>query len=386
MSGATSGSAAAGASWGKRLFVLALAGVGALAAAEVLLRIVLPEPVPLAPYTLRARHEGVWHDLDADGHALLLAPPADTAPPGAKGTFRPGLHFQFCYDARDGWGRPYLDADGCVDVHINAAGYRGPLRARERGDEILRLALVGDSFTFGHGVPYEASWGAVLEGSLPEGAEVLNFAISGYDVHDVGATLRTVALDWSPDRVLYGFFLNDLLVGEQGADPQADAWRGVDEAELHDQLFGEQEGLAARSRLLGQIERVLAMRRIDRLTQDIYAAAATPGSVHFEAWRSGLERMAADCAGAGIPLDVVVFPELIRLDATHPLRPAYAAVEEAARALGLGVVQVLPAWEGQEASELWVHPTDHHPNEIGHAAAAAAVLEHLRTIEPALGG
>src|SRR5215471_925254 len=45
-----------------------------------------------------------------------------------------------------------------------------------------RIALVGDSYTFGQDVRFEDSWGYRLELALGEQCQVLNFAVSGYGV------------------------------------------------------------------------------------------------------------------------------------------------------------------------------------------------------------
>ena len=370
-----------------RLGVLVAATVVALGAAEVVVRVAFPAPEPLAPYHIRVFHEGAWHTLDADSHGLLMAPSTDPVLAGLHGVFHPNLHFKLCYDARDEWARAQFDADGCVDVRINSEHLRGPLRPREKPADVFRIALVGDSFTFGHGVRYEDTWGARVEEALGGGdvaVEVLNFAVSGYDADEVALMLRHRALQWQPDRLLYGFFLNDLLVADDAEDPRDRVHDSVNENAEHDAVFGAPRGLAKHSLLWDLVRRRLAQRRVHDLTTGIYGRAGTPGTPHFEGWRAALADMAAAASEAGVPLDVVVFPEIIQLDDSHELLDVYAAVTAAAEELGLGTVSIFEAWQGLEARDLWVHATDHHPNDEAHAWAAMRVEDHLRKAEPRL--
>ena len=386
----------------KRLGVLGGALVFFLLVAELVLRLFVPLPEVFEPYRVEAWYEGRWVALPPGGHAALIAPASDPQLADLRGEFRPRTRFRLCYDARGRWRRPYFDENGCVEIEINSAGQRGPLRSPPRPQGTYRVAVVGDSFTFGHGLSFEATWPAVLERGLNAAlggargdeprvagqehvrAEVLNFAVSGYDVLDVALVTRHKALRWEPQRLLYGFFLNDLFVGDDGDLGEDEAWRGVDESELHDRLFGKPHGLAAVSRLYFLIERALAARYVADLTRDAYLQAGTPGSGHFEAWRAGLEDMAAACRSAGVPLDVVIFPELAQLDGGHPYLPVYAAVRAAAQELGLGVVDIFEVWRDQDPSQLWVHPTDHHPNEVAAREAGRAVLEYLEGADPLL--
>ena len=60
---------------------------------------------------------------------------------------------------------------------------------------VLRIALFGDSFTYGSNVPYENTWGYYLENNLKQcglNTEVLNFGVGAYGMDQ--AYLRWVKL------------------------------------------------------------------------------------------------------------------------------------------------------------------------------------------------
>ncbi len=74
---------------------------------------------------------------------------------------------------------------------------------------------------------------------------------------------------------------------------------------------------------------------------------------------------------------LVLFPELHELDGDYPFENVHRRVREAAEGLGIPVLDLLDAFRGQDAADLWVHPTDHHPNARAHAIAASAIADFL---------
>lgn len=101
-------------------------------------------------------------------------------------------------------------------VHaVNEYGYRGPALPRERAPGTLRIAALGDSFTFGQGVTAAEALPAQLEVHL-RGAtkspdvEVLNFGVPGLNLRESIDQYRYFARGWQPDVVVLFLFKNDL--------------------------------------------------------------------------------------------------------------------------------------------------------------------------------
>lgn len=92
-----------------------------------------------------------------------------------------------------------------VAVHSDAHGIRGtrqhPIAARPG---TLRIAAIGDSFTFGDEVGDDDTFPAQLQRSLPS-TEVLNFGVSGYGQDQMLLRMRRDALPFAPDIVLIGY-------------------------------------------------------------------------------------------------------------------------------------------------------------------------------------
>jgi hypothetical protein len=73
-----------------------------------------------------------------------------------------------------------------------------------------RVALVGDSFTFGDDVRFEDSWGYRLEQLLPKGCRVLNFGVGGSGIDQMYLRYRRDVPSWKPNVVILSFIDPDL--------------------------------------------------------------------------------------------------------------------------------------------------------------------------------
>lgn len=95
-------------------------------------------------------------------------------------------------------------------MSTNSRGMRG---AREypvpRPPGVIRVAAVGDSFTFGEGLPDDQTWPAQLERAVP-GTEVMNLGERAYAHDQMFFALQDDGMPLQPDAVILGFYLNDL--------------------------------------------------------------------------------------------------------------------------------------------------------------------------------
>ena len=121
------------------------------------------------------------------------------------------------HDARLGWEpEPGHRSEG---ITINGLGARGPELPAARPAGERRIAVVGDSFTFGEGVRDEEVWVARMEAQLSAelgrrqpGASVraLNFGVMGYGLDQQVLRVEERALAQRPDLVLLALFGPDI--------------------------------------------------------------------------------------------------------------------------------------------------------------------------------
>ena len=106
-------------------------------------------------------------------------------------------------------------------VRINAYGLRGA--EFELETDAYRVLAVGDSLTFGYGVPEEAPYQQVLAQTLrDEGhdAEALNAGLSGAGLNYYDTFLQRHCQELDPDLVLVGVVMNDIGVYGEPALPR----------------------------------------------------------------------------------------------------------------------------------------------------------------------
>ncbi len=99
------------------------------------------------------------------------------------------------------------------DVRTNAQGARGPAIDQRPRPGVLRIAAVGDEFTFGMGVDGEDAYVQVASRALQrEGIvnELLNFAVPGHATPQAVAQVLDKVVALRPDVVLLPVFADDM--------------------------------------------------------------------------------------------------------------------------------------------------------------------------------
>ena len=262
--------------------------------------------------------------------------------------------------------RGYFDADCTLTYRTNSLGFRSPETTRERPAGVFRILGVGDSFTFGTGVRQEHTFLARLaerlERNQPGRYEVLNLGVMGYNTPQELALLEHVGPELDGQLAILCVFLNDMEGGGTHELFNVDAKR---------------RGLARYSMLADRIAWMLQRKRqIADLTEGYRASFATDAPGWLRAQRLLVEEQQR-LQARGTKLVLMIFPVLWDLGAGYPFKAVHATVSAFARENGIPVLDLLPAFEGHGGPELWVHPTNQHPNEVGHRIAGDALYDFL---------
>jgi hypothetical protein len=122
----------------------------------------------------------------------------------------------FSYSAQRGWrltpgwrGR-HRHRDFDVAYGINRHGFRGRFPARPAGGE--RVAIVGDSFTFGFGVTNGATFVDQLNRTAGDRCGFLNFGVPGYSTDQEWLLVKDRVWAFEPDVIVLVVYLaNDII-------------------------------------------------------------------------------------------------------------------------------------------------------------------------------
>jgi lysophospholipase L1-like esterase len=338
--------------------LLALASVaGALLVAEIGVRLLVgPVPLDLRAPWLRNRMrvpEAIRASSPFPGVPYVLEPDAR-------------VRHEFVSDPRG-----YFDEDGTITYRTNALGWRGPAFQPEKPEGSFRIVAIGDSFTFGAGVREEDLFlthlQAALDQSNPPRYEVINLGVMGFNAAHEAALLEHYAVGLDPDLVLIFFVLNDAEV----LLPRALRPQGLAA------LPREPAVVAPWSLLVDHLRVRWRNRERNRAWVSDMHANFEP---EHPGWKRAQQAFALEKALSrkhDFDLVLVIFPLMWELD-DYPLAAIHAKVAAAARDLGIPVLDLLDAFRGEDTESLWVHPSNHHPNEKAHAIAGTALSKYLR--------
>lgn len=112
-------------------------------------------------------------------------------------------------------------------IKTNSRGLRDKEYPLEKPPGTYRVAVIGDSFTFGDGVNAEEVYHSILEERLNRLSdslrfEFINFGLAGYDLLNYLGVVEHKAMAYDPDLILIGFCGNnddDLPEAKQWTEP-----------------------------------------------------------------------------------------------------------------------------------------------------------------------
>lgn len=360
---------------GLRLVAVALGLVVAAMAAEAMLRLldVNPPRVRSKRYLVNRELNRHFHCYDANLHGELEPLPAiDGGDWHLRTTMLPSTDLPLEKLDETPW---------CVEYQRSSLGLRDHDYAQSPPEGVLRIAVVGDSFAFGEGVPLERTMCYRLNQSLGDGFQVMNVSRPGLDTSQELELAWRIVPSFHVTRVLVVFVANDVGMTDELAQRQTFI---NDLINIRDEYLAQHEAsawYAGPSRVLELVGSHLSMRRLTRDTIQWYLDLYDPRQNG-----ANLERLGEDFRQfASLPncrVAFVLFPLMEGLERNYPLAPIHHRVAAMLREADLPVLDLAPAFAGQRTSELWVHPADHHPNGKAHEIAAREILAWLRRDVP----
>ncbi|MDP6151658.1 MAG: SGNH/GDSL hydrolase family protein [Gammaproteobacteria bacterium] len=245
-----------------------------------------------------------------------------------------------------------------VDVSINSDGLRDDEYTVERNDK-YRIAVLGDSLTFGWGVEKSDTYEVLLESMLGEtrSTEMINFGHGNYNTVQQVNLFKEKGLKYNPDSVVVFYFINDAEV-----TPVRSKWTPV--ARLRSVTF-----------LWSRIRGLLTRSEGGATFESFYSALYEDDQPGYLALKDALLELKEICSERGITLQVILLPELHNL-IEYPFEAEYSKVENFLAENDIPAIDLTDSFRGYDNPvELWVALDDAHPNALAHKMIA----EHSRS-------
>lgn len=254
-------------------------------------------------------------------------------------------------------------------ARINSQGMRGNEPLSEEEGPVIRIALLGDSYTFGYGVRDEETLDSLLENKLRSNfssqghrIDVLNFSVAGYAMKDQASVLQYKVLDWNPRLIVIGYYLND---------PELEPIQP-----LHS-YFAE-----TRWWQYSHLTRAISLIRYN-LQKFWYGKGDYFLALHQhpEKWKSveqAFSTISRLTRERQIPVFLMLIPDLkvIHLN-PYPYRDIHLQVKTAAEKNGFHFLDLYSQFVSRKIEEVAISRVDSHFNALGNRLAAEFLLQEL---------
>ncbi len=261
-----------------------------------------------------------------------------------------------------------------VPVATNSIGLREETEfTQEPPPGVRRIALLGDSITFGHGMTIERTFARLLEERIsrmggPGKWEVMNFGVSGYSASKMVIAFREKALAYVPQVAVLALIENDFSPNRDAMTVTGDGYLSVPGSFLSGHMG---------------IQTVLRKLRLAAVLKSVLTRASSPPEDHAAGGISGapLEPAYRKCVRGTVE-------EFGSLSRTHGVRGLVAwvsltrpgavrdVVKEAAAGAGLDFVTLEEEFAKHRYRDIAL-PFDQHPNELGRRLIGEVLYRHL---------
>ncbi|MBI4451962.1 SGNH/GDSL hydrolase family protein [Candidatus Woesearchaeota archaeon] len=256
-------------------------------------------------------------------------------------------------------------------IELNDEGYRD-LNHQLMKRNVYRIAVLGDSFTFGTGIEnMESTYPKILQTKLNAKARtikygVFNFGKEGVDTEYEIKILQQYALKYNPDIIIVGYVLNDFR------DAASQNKRNF-------YLFWADKYIERKSYLYSLIKKsgVNLLESIGVIKSYQKAIAESFYSdKNKEINRAYILEMDKIAKNNNATLVVVAIPFIYNLD-DYPFSHAHEFLKDTAAQNRILYLDTLPQLSKFNESDIVVSRYDWHPNEMGHKIIAESIYNYM---------
>jgi lysophospholipase L1-like esterase len=296
---------------------------------------------------------------------------------------QPNRKIRFVYDGNL---RGYFGADNEVEHTTNAMGLRARQVLPAHDTNMFRIVFLGDSFTFGEGVHDNDTYPARVEAMLASRypgltVQSLDLGVGGYNTVQEAEMLKLFGLPVTPDLVVLGYTMNDAGASLFFYDPSSKKYvrRQTRMTVLAREPNRPPDNFLYRHSRIAQLAwSALSKREKGGRAPEITRSLFRPDSPGWHDSRNALRDIAELCHARKIPVYAILFPSLVNLR-NYPFEVEHRLILDTLTSSGFEVIDLLPPLQtlNRPDNELWVHPTDQHPNEQVHPLVAQLLSERI---------
>lgn len=289
-----------------------------------------------------------------------------------------------------------------VDYQINADGFRDRPEsyAIPKPVGVYRIAVLGDSVTYGTGVQLDGTFPKAMERGFAEldlgcEVEVMNCGVFAHNTSQQVAWFDFNVARFEPDLVLIVSTIPDAsgrnIQYPEGSEPET-TWQAhwIERLGLTSGIWdvGDTNGLTpARARTMAWRRRSVLVDLVAHrlhgylrggLAYESYKRDWSAGSPGLQMIDRSLGHIVRRAGEHGFELAVAMYPTLVQLDENYPFAEETETLEELCHRHGVPFYDLLPPLMGRDGRALQAHPHDRHPNREAHGLVGAFLVDELR--------
>jgi len=246
------------------------------------------------------------------------------------------------------------------------------LRTKEKKPGRYRIAVLGDSFVWGDGLPYDEAWGHVLERELKaqyDTVEVMSWGKPGWTTKRELRFLKESGYEFSLDLLIISFVYNDL---DLSISPPVFTWQNLLPFRIVSFIFPNAFGFIVSHTNAIVSATILHPYNYDLWTRSLY------DEQHKETYRDTLAELLTFAKSHRIRLLMVLTPPSHELAYEEYHQQVIPLLKDA----GIPYLDLYPEVSAQFASSsprsLWSNPANAHPGSALTHLYSEAVISYIQ--------
>ncbi|MBI1880030.1 MAG: hypothetical protein HYR94_17735 [Chloroflexi bacterium] len=255
----------------------------------------------------------------------------------------------------------------------NPYGFTDKIRSMHKPAEVFRIAVLGDSFIWGDGIPYDQVWSHKLENKILtqyKNAELVSWGKNGWETIDELKFLEETGVNYNIDFLIVGFVTNDADVGNY--QQKYLKWQESTFFRYTAKLFPRTiEFFSSHINIL-LYEKYLTDYGYDNWREKLYSED------NLKQYLSVLWSISEFCEQNSIPLLFVLTPNTPDPDFQEKYEKIIPLLEQAK----INYLNLYPAvvreFKNYNPRQLWANPADSHPGTLLTEVYANEVFAYLQ--------